>query len=175
MHEPFFNLFTHHFFNYINVSGVNPRFLASSPTDQILPHYCCHPLAFILTKQAIKKVKNIMHSPFYSLFTHHFFNYINVTDANPRFLASLTTDQVLPCRHCHPLAFIITEQQYKKRCESINFTVCSLTKFSIKFSFLLKPSHTLLFPQASMKPEKLSPNLLQPCIDKEAYRERDAG
>ena len=59
-----------------------------------------------------------MHSPFYSLFTHHFFNYINVTGVNLGFLESLTTDRVLPCGRCHLLAFIITEWQCKNKGEN---------------------------------------------------------
>ena len=58
-----------------------------------------------------------MHSTFCSLFTHNFFNYINVTGVNPRFLESLTTDRVLP-RSCHLLAFIITERQCKNKGEN---------------------------------------------------------
>lgn len=80
----------HHFsvrpfiiFQLYHVCDVHPKFLPSSPTYRILPYRHCHPLATIISKQAIKNGKKHMHYPFYSSFTHHFFNYINVTGTNP--------------------------------------------------------------------------------------------
>ena len=57
MHSPFSSSFTHHFFNYINVSGVNPRFWASSPTYRISHRRCCHPLALNYIQVSIKNGK----------------------------------------------------------------------------------------------------------------------
>ena len=52
----------HHFsvrpftvFQLYHVCGVNPNFLPSSPTYRILPYRRCHPLAIIISKQAINK------------------------------------------------------------------------------------------------------------------------
>ena len=139
MHSPFSSSFTHHFFNYINVSGVNPRFWASSPTYRISPRRCCHPLALNYNQVSIKKLLEIvMHLPFSSLCTHHFFNYINVSGVNPQFWASSTTDLILLGCCCHPLAFSV---KINVRIHQINI-FHSLTKFSIKVSCLLKPSYT---------------------------------
>ena len=58
MHLPLSCSFTHHFFNYFNVSDANPRFWASSPTYRILPPCCCHPLALNYNQVSIKNVIN---------------------------------------------------------------------------------------------------------------------
>ena len=85
MHLPLSCSFTHHFFNYIYVSGVNPRFWASPSTYWILPRHCCQPLVLNYNQVSIKKIVRNCHSFTIFQFVHPWPAIHHISSHRPNF------------------------------------------------------------------------------------------
>ena len=112
----------------------------STPREDIAPPLLPLPCVSLKKQQYQKNGEKPLCFDNFTVLSLTFFQLNCHFGANARSMISQPTDQCSPRRHCCPLAFIKTERGGKKNGETTscldNFSVHSLTFFSIKLPFL---------------------------------------